>query len=252
MFSFIRPLAAIVASAAAVFIVVTLSRGASADVNFGDVLDRLRTSKSLKLVIKQADGESEVFVADNSVRWQDSDRRYRIARGSRLWEIDESQNTVADSKNPWTFDTNESIDLLALLGSKSSKSLRAVESSEQLQHAGKLCNVFFFQPDSSTSDLSVRCYADAETNELYTIACWKPGVNPASAAPLAEMRLVKRNIEFDEDLFVVGKSLSKDGRIGQIINTKGLVQIRPQAYSCLLYTSPSPRDKRQSRMPSSA
>ena len=26
----------------------------------------------------------------------------------------------------------------------------------------------------------------------------------------------------------------------------------PDAYTCLLYTSPSPRDKRQSRMPSSA
>ena len=231
MFSFIRPLAAIVASAAAVFIVVTLSRGASADVNFGDVLDRLRTSTSLKLTIKQADGESEVFVADNSVRWQDSDRRYRIARGSRLWEIDESQNTVADSKNPWTFDTNESIDLLALLGSKSSKSLRAVESSEQVQHAGTLCNLFFFQPDPATSELSIRCYADAETNELYTIACWKPGVNPTSEPPLAELRLVKRNIDFEEELFVVGKSLSKDGRIGQIANTRGLVQIRPQAYS---------------------
>ena len=146
MFSFVRPLAALVASAAAVFIMVALSKGASADANLGDVLDRLRTSKSLQLLIKQADGESEVFITGNSVRWQDSDHRYRIARGSRLWEIDESQNTVADSKNPWTFDTNESIDLLALLGSKSSNSLRAVESSEQLQHAGKLCNVFFFQP----------------------------------------------------------------------------------------------------------
>ena len=29
-------------------------------------------------------------------------------------------------------------------------------------------------------------------------------------------------------------------------------QARQLAYDCLLYTSPSPRDKRQSRMPSSA
>ena len=32
----------------------------------------------------------------------------------------------------------------------------------------------------------------------------------------------------------------------------GLVQHEPWTYNCLLYTSPSPRDKRQSRMPSSA
>ena len=29
-------------------------------------------------------------------------------------------------------------------------------------------------------------------------------------------------------------------------------EVRCYCYSCLLYTSPSPRDKRQSRMPSSA
>ena len=31
-----------------------------------------------------------------------------------------------------------------------------------------------------------------------------------------------------------------------------LLTVRYDAYDCLLYTSPSPRDKRQSRMPSSA
>ena len=30
------------------------------------------------------------------------------------------------------------------------------------------------------------------------------------------------------------------------------INIAPTTYTCLLYTSPSPRDKRQSRMPSSA
>ena len=33
---------------------------------------------------------------------------------------------------------------------------------------------------------------------------------------------------------------------------KELITMRDTANSCLLYTSPSPRDKRQSRMPSSA
>ena len=34
--------------------------------------------------------------------------------------------------------------------------------------------------------------------------------------------------------------------------TKDYEYTRGELYSCLLYTSPSPRDKRQSRMPSSA
>ena len=34
--------------------------------------------------------------------------------------------------------------------------------------------------------------------------------------------------------------------------SKGMLSVFASAISCLLYTSPSPRDKRQSRMPSSA
>ena len=36
------------------------------------------------------------------------------------------------------------------------------------------------------------------------------------------------------------------------IDFKGGTSIRSESRACLLYTSPSPRDKRQSRMPSSA
>ena len=45
------------------------------------------------------------------------------------------------------------------------------------------------------------------------------------------------------------------GRLGDLPATKILVDLIPKGKSieaCLLYTSPSPRDKRQSRMPSSA
>ena len=36
------------------------------------------------------------------------------------------------------------------------------------------------------------------------------------------------------------------------IGRKGISRLEVSPYNCLLYTSPSPRDKRQSRMPSSA
>ena len=37
-----------------------------------------------------------------------------------------------------------------------------------------------------------------------------------------------------------------------VIGTGGISDFHLKAYSCLLYTSPSPRDQRGSRMPSSA
>ena len=42
------------------------------------------------------------------------------------------------------------------------------------------------------------------------------------------------------------KDINKNGKDGKIISIRGI------GYNCLLYTSPSPRDQRGSRMPSSA
>ena len=63
---------------------------------------------------------------------------------------------------------------------------------------------------------------------------------------------VEKNIAFG-----LGKNDLEKGRLKEVIdmcNLSGLINKFPQELSggCLLYTSPSPRDKRQSRMPSSA
>ena len=52
----------------------------------------------------------------------------------------------------------------------------------------------------------------------------------------------------------LGLSLSAGGAILEEIHRSGgnAAACHAQMYTCLLYTSPSPRDKRQSRMPSSA
>ena len=48
-------------------------------------------------------------------------------------------------------------------------------------------------------------------------------------------------------------SKSKDGKPGWVnVKTGGTCASDEPGEGCLLYTSPSPRDKRQSRMPSSA
>ena len=42
------------------------------------------------------------------------------------------------------------------------------------------------------------------------------------------------------------------GRLDILVNNAGIAPLSPTLESCLLYTSPSPRDRQKSRMPSSA
>ena len=50
---------------------------------------------------------------------------------------------------------------------------------------------------------------------------------------------IDQSMEKDEDVILIGTDVSGGAKVDHIKD-------------CLLYTSPSPRDKRQSRMPSSA
>ena len=53
------------------------------------------------------------------------------------------------------------------------------------------------------------------------------------------------------ELYVSTEAL-QDYETGKTLPPCDVVQRMVEIYGCLLYTSPSPRDKRQSRMPSSA
>ena len=63
--------------------------------------------------------------------------------------------------------------------------------------------------------------------------------------------------EFDYSGSQAAKALKKEGyRVILVNSNPATIMTDPEmadaTYICLLYTSPSPRDKRQSRMPSSA
>ena len=67
--------------------------------------------------------------------------------------------------------------------------------------------------------LLIEAFADAETNELLTIAAWPDGLRQRKRVPLAELRLIARNKPVDEAKFIVAKSLSNDGRIGRVADS---------------------------------
>ena len=53
-------------------------------------------------------------------------------------------------------------------------------------------------------------------------------------------------------LYVYDVEYTQSDEITKERIVEGMITILPESTTCLLYTSPSPRDKRQSRMPSSA
>ena len=54
------------------------------------------------------------------------------------------------------------------------------------------------------------------------------------------------------NLKINGGILADEMGLGKTMTTLGLIISNPNTYNCLLYTSPSPRDRQKSRMPSSA
>ena len=95
-----------------------------------------------------------------------------------------------------------------------------------------------------------------------TVSKWlkQVGEEVTSDEPLVELETDKVNVEVPSPLTGTLSSIKvKEGDtvevgalLGEVNSSKSASVKTDKIQSCLLYTSPSPRDKRQSRMPSSA
>ncbi len=225
-----RGLVALAASIVAVVAWLNLSGPGSVNGSpFADVLAELRSAKTLELRIVKGDHMADVLIAaPGLVRYQQSPHQYRIAAGSRLWEVDEDANTATQMDSPWFVSPREQVDLVALLevGVTDSSALLKARSSGELQYAGRTCKVYVAALPAKNGGLEVEAFADAKTMQLVGITA-RSSVASQPGPPLAELQLVAINAPLDESKFVVAKSLSDDGRIGKISDLQGVVVLRP-------------------------
>ena len=113
-----RSLAGLVAIASAIVLWLNLAPTTSAlsKTPFSTVLSELRSAASLQLKVSKEGQSADVWVrAPGLVRREESPQRYQIAAGSRLWKIDEVENTAVESDSPWFLAPQQQIDLIGLL-----------------------------------------------------------------------------------------------------------------------------------------
>eukprot|EP00828_Plagiopyla_frontata_P018187 TRINITY_DN2339_c0_g1_i1.p2 TRINITY_DN2339_c0_g1~~TRINITY_DN2339_c0_g1_i1.p2 ORF type:complete len:124 (-),score=27.90 TRINITY_DN2339_c0_g1_i1:20-391(-) len=113
-----------------------------------------------------------------------------------------------------------------------------------------ICFFFFFFNDTATTEIytilfvgSVRC---VQETEQYLIRKWNQINN--------QKRVGKKRVENKHSKLKmsIGKNNHLNDHLTKKKNMNSLNKIKTFSNSCLLYTSPSPRDRQKSRMPSSA
>ena len=67
-----------------------------------------------------------------------------------------------------------------------------------------------------------------------------------------DKQLVRKNSKINDHLLEELDTVASATECTGLIPTPPLSESEAEAYTCLLYTSPSPRDAHESRMPSSA
>lgn len=201
---------------------------ARAGVTVGAVLDKTAAAKSLQFKITKEGQSANVWVKlPGEVRWEESPTEYRIAIGSRLWQIDEKANTYETGTSAWYDEEIGQVDLLGLIGVVGEEAARFRESTPSAEeiHDGKACQIFRMTATVKRQPVVIEAIAESATGTLQSLAVWPKAQR--AGAPLAELALVARDVNVEESQFAVAKSLSEDGRIGKLTDSQGIVGLKP-------------------------
>ena len=192
---------------------------------FGAVLERLGEAETLHLEITR-DGESDdVWVKrPGRLRWNHADGTYRIARGPQQWHVNEQENRASLHPAAYFGGEKPALDALALLDLppiEQPGKLRARQPVEQVKRDGKSLWMYRFDASSAKGKIHIEAAVDVDTLALRWIRAGCESRPPVTLA----VRAVSEPV--DEELFVVGKTLTEDGRIGKVRDLQGIVAVRP-------------------------
>jgi tetratricopeptide (TPR) repeat protein len=201
----------------------------NAAIPFSKVLEELRGASTLHLQLEKSGQTSEILVrAPGLVRKQESPQRYQISAGSRLWKIDEADNSVAEGDSAWFLSPEKQVDLLGLLelGVADASPLLVAQPFERAQFHGHDCYAYRVDLPSERGRIHIDAFADVANLQLVGIVA-RDVAGPREGPPLAELRLIALNQPVADENFAVSRSLTEDGRIGKVNHSQGIVVLRP-------------------------
>ncbi|NQU25208.1 MAG: hypothetical protein HQ567_28320 [Candidatus Nealsonbacteria bacterium] len=192
------------------------------------VLENTSTADSLHIEIT-TDGKAEqVWVQKpGRMRWDTADGKYLIAHGGRLWNVDEKANRATSSKNVYFDEDKKQLDVLAMLDlPKGEKAKRLLEAkpTETVTRGARQFSVYRANLTAAEGDVSVEALVELGTRQLSSLRVKPIGKTPR---PAVALNILAANEPVDEDKFVVGDTLTEDGRIGKIVDVQGIVTVKP-------------------------
>jgi len=198
-------------------------------VALGTVLENLANAKTLHLSVTMAGKTAEVWATKaNYLRWNNPDGTYQIARGSRLWLVDEKANRAASQACTFFRGEKPKLDTLALLGLPEPKDRQRLLESRPLKrvrHDGLDCDLYRVEFTAPQGKVRIEALVDPATQVLRALETEVD--RDGKVEPLAKLTVLGVDQPVQEELFVVGDTLTEDGRIGKVIDAQGVVSIKP-------------------------
>ncbi|MGA2032621.1 MAG: VIT domain-containing protein [Thermoguttaceae bacterium] len=227
----VRALTAAAAAAALIGVWLYNQATTTAAADLGTVLSRTSAVASLELKITQDGKTGAVWVRGRKLRRNLPDGTYQIARDGKSWLVDEKANRASVQAASYFRGEAGGVDLLALLDLPSDrvgqrqKELLATRPAEHATRDGRAVEIYRWQSAGPEGTLRIDAVVDAKTQLLQSIESLR--VRGIRTEPICKLTVLVPEKPVDEDLFIVGDTLTEDGRIGKVTDAQGLVAIRP-------------------------
>jgi tetratricopeptide (TPR) repeat protein len=198
-------------------------------VPFAEVLKNTAAAGGMRLKVTQEGKAAQVWVANGRLRLDRADGTYEVARGDKLWVVDEKDNRVTPRQGSYfRGDGGAEINLPALLGladEETAAKLSKQRPAERVKRDGVEYLVYRLDgPLTKSGKLQLEVLADAQTLRLASARFLEI---LDKARTFAEVLVVAYDDKADEGKFVVKDTLTEDGRIGKLADVQGVVSVRP-------------------------